>query len=89
VPDRAAALERHCRRLLVAYPPDFRARLGAELVAMVRLVRGGKAQPWLWAAAFLPAGWFGPFDSAGLRVAADQPVPQFGRRRCCSRPAWP
>src|SRR5262249_5888933 len=27
----------------------------------------------------LPAGWLGPFDSAGLRIAADSAVPHFGR----------
>jgi hypothetical protein len=39
------------------------------------------AQPWLWATALLglPAGWLGPFDSAGLRIAADSAVPHFGR----------
>jgi hypothetical protein len=39
------------------------------------------AQPWLWATALLglPAGWLGPFDSSGLRIAADSAVPHFGR----------
>jgi hypothetical protein len=51
------------------------------IISVIRLVRGANAQPWLWATALLglPAGWFGPFDSAGLRTAADQAVPQFGR----------
>ena len=41
--------------------------------------RGGR--DWLWAAALLglPAGWLGPFDSAGLRIASDTSVPHFGR----------
>ncbi|MDT5029200.1 MAG: hypothetical protein QOE61_5626, partial [Micromonosporaceae bacterium] len=36
------------------------------IISVIRLVRGGNAQPWLWATALLglPAGWFGPFDSA-------------------------
>ena len=43
--------------------------------------RSTGTQPWLWATALLglPAGWLGPFDSAGLRVAADSAVPHFGR----------
>ena len=46
--------------------------------------RGGDpeaAQRWFWATALLglPAGWLGPFDSAGLRAAADASVPHFGR----------
>ena len=46
-----------------------------------RLAGGPGAQPWLWATALLglPAGWLGPFDSAGLRLAADNAVPHFGR----------
>jgi hypothetical protein len=42
---------------------------------------GARAQPWLWATALLglPAGWLGPFDSAGLRLAAGSEVPHFGR----------
>jgi hypothetical protein len=71
------------------YQPTI-ARVGAvvaaavavlAIISVIRLVRGANAQPWLWATALLglPAGWFGPFDSAGLRTAADQAVPQFGR----------
>lgn len=49
--------------------------------AVIQLRRGGGGQHWLWATALLglPAGWLGPFDSAGLRVAADANVPHFGR----------
>ena len=51
------------------------------VIAVVRTHRSGTARDWLWATALLglPAGWLGPFDSNGLRSAADQAVPQFGR----------
>jgi hypothetical protein len=61
---------------------------GVAAYALIKTVRGGPsssrgagAQPWLWATALLalPAGWLGPFDSAGLRIAADSPAPHFGR----------
>jgi hypothetical protein len=71
------------------YQPTI-ARVGAvaalavgavATVAVLRHLRGRGGRDWLWAAALLglPAGWLGPFDSAGLRVAADGSVPHFGR----------
>jgi hypothetical protein len=50
-------------------------------IAVVRQVRGRRANEWLWATALLglPAGWLGPFDAGGLRVAASADVPHFGR----------
>jgi hypothetical protein len=50
-------------------------------IAVTRQVRRRTATPWLWATALLglPAGWLGPFDSGGLRLAAVDPVPHFGR----------
>jgi hypothetical protein len=60
---------------------------GVAAYALVKAARSSDpqakkaAQPWLWATALLglPAGWLGPFDSAGLRIAADSAVPHFGR----------
>jgi hypothetical protein len=71
------------------YQPTI-ARVGAvaalavgavAIVAVLRHVRAHGGRDWFWAAALLglPAGWLGPFDSAGLRVAADESVPHFGR----------
>jgi hypothetical protein len=71
------------------YQPTI-ARVGAvaalavgavAAVAVLRHLRGRASRDWFWAAALLglPAGWLGPFDSAGLRVAADGSVPHFGR----------
>ncbi len=50
--------------------------LAVAAVALVAVLRRGRAE-WLWATALLglPAGWMGPFDSAGLLDAA----PRFGR----------
>jgi hypothetical protein len=50
-------------------------------IAVTRQVRRRGAVEWLWATALLglPAGWLGPFDTGGLRVAAADPVPHFGR----------
>jgi hypothetical protein len=50
-------------------------------VAVTRQVRRQGAVEWLWATALLglPAGWLGPFDTGGLRAAAADPVPHFGR----------
>jgi hypothetical protein len=51
------------------------------VVAVARHLQGRGGRDWLWAAALLglPAGWLGPFDSAGLRIASDTSVPHFGR----------
>ena len=50
-------------------------------IAIARQVRRRGAGGWLWAAALLglPAGWMGPFDSDGLRTAATDATPHFGR----------
>jgi len=50
-------------------------------IAIARQVRRRGAGGWLWAAALLglPAGWMGPFDSEGLRTAATDTTPHFGR----------
>jgi hypothetical protein len=50
-------------------------------IALVRLARRRPAQQWLWATALLglPAGWLGPYDPNGVRLAADSPLPHFGR----------
>lgn len=50
--------------------------LAVAAVALVALLHKGRTE-WLWATALLglPAGWMGPFDSAGLLEAA----PRFGR----------
>jgi len=44
-------------------------------------VRADHRAQWLWATVLLglPSGWLGPFDTAGLRLAADRSVPHFGR----------
>jgi hypothetical protein len=62
------------------------------LVAIARALRRKPAQDWLWATALLglPAGWLGPFDTAGLRLAADAVVPASAASlRFCSPPASP
>jgi hypothetical protein len=67
------------------YQPTI-ARVGivvtvaVAVVAAIAVTRRG-ATEWLWATALLglPAGWLGPFDSSGLRAAASDPAPHFGR----------
>ena len=51
------------------------------VIALLRLVQRRPAVDWLWATVLLglPSGWLGPFDTAGLRLAADRSVPHFGR----------
>src|SRR5262249_31663467 len=67
------------------YQPTI-ARVGivvtaaVAVVAAIALTRRG-ASEWLWATALLglPARWLGPFDSSGLRAAAADATPHFGR----------